>query len=639
MSSFVVGPVVGRTTEVRTPHYSRLCATWAELALYVTVAGNFRSTPGGDQAMSPGVSPSDVSPAGSAVEDRLDGWKEIATYLAREVRTVQRWERSAALPIHRVQLEKQSAVYAYKSELDAWYKARQAESENDDSLTVWTLLRKWAWAIGAGLVLLVAVPTGTYFLRQHGFLARPSASTKIRLAVLPFKNLSGDPQQEFFSAGLTDEMTTQLGRLDPERLGVIAATYARFLPGQRPVAELGHTLDVQYLVQGSVRRGGNQVRIDVQLIQTSDQTQLWGDSYTGDLSHILRLQDEVTAAVAGQIRVALPVGALGANGAKGTPRLINPAAYDDYLRGRFYWTNRGDLHQSIQAYQAAIQKDPNYALAYAGLAGAYALLGQVPYDDMPPSQAKPQARALAEKALQLDPQIAEAHSVLANVSFSYDWNFNRAEHEFQTALTLAANDPTAHLWHSHYFLIRNRFQEALEENSRTLALDPVSPLFNTVRAEIYYNSRNYDAAIKQTRRIIDQYPTYWLAYVWLGSAYREAKMYPEALVAFSKALKLSGNQPVITALQGHALAASGNVNGAQKALTTLQHLAHQRYVSSLYFAAIYTGLGDKRAALDSLEKAYNERNDRLVYLAVDPLADPLRSEPRFRKIVNSIGLP
>jgi tetratricopeptide (TPR) repeat protein len=377
----------------------------------------------------------------------------------------------------------------------------------------------------------------------------------------------------------------------------------------------------------------------VQLIQVSDQTHLWADSYTGDLGDILRVQDEVTAAVAAQIRVALPVGALGVNGAKGTARTINPEAYDEYLRGRFYWTNRGDLYKSIDAYEKAIHKDPSYALAYAGLASGYALLGQVPYDDMRPGDAKPKARQAAERALQLDPQLAEAHSVLANVSYSYDWDFDAAEREFQRALALGQNDPTAHLWFSHYCIVRNRLEQALEENSRTLALDPVSPLFNTERAEIYYNGRQYDSAIAQSRRTIDQYPTYPLAYIWLGSAYREKKMYKEALEQFSQGVKFSGNRPAMLALYGHALALSGDAAGAREVLADLQHLAQSRYVSSLYFAGVYTGLGEKSTALDWLDKAYEERNDRLVYLNVDPMADPLRSEPRFRDLMKKLNLP
>jgi len=602
-------------------------------------------------------------------EPRLESWGEIAAYLRREIRTVQRWERYQGLPVRRLLIGKLGSVYAYRSELDKWYRERQPHADNGEEdaekagdgevaahVTVSTEADKQKSQSQADggelppprpritrlhititlltLLVLAAVSPAVYFLRGRHSPVR-SASGKIRLVVLPFANLSGDPQQDYFSAGLTDEMITQLGRLDPERLGVIAATSSKFLAG-KPIREIGQTLDVQYALEGSVRRGGNQVRIDVQLIQVSDQTHLWADSYTGDLGDILNVQDEVTAAVAAAIRIALPVGALGANA---RARTLNPEAYDEYLRGRFYWTNRGDLHKSIDAYQAAIKKDPSYALAYAGLASAYALLGQVPYDDMPPIDAKPKAREAAERALQLDPQVGEAHSVLANVSFSYDWDFEAAEREFQRALALGQNDPTAHLWFSHYCIVRNRLQQAHEENSRTLALDPVSPLFTTVRAEIYYNSRQYDEAVAQARRVIDQYPTYWLAYIWLGSAYREKKMYMDALEQFSKGLKVSRDHPAMIALYGHALALSGDTAGARRALADLQRLAKTRYVSALYFAGIYTGLGEKSMALDWLDKAYKERNDRLVYLNVDPMADPLRSEPRFQDLMKRLHLP
>jgi TolB-like protein/tetratricopeptide (TPR) repeat protein len=610
-------------------------------------------------------------PAPPTDEPRLESWGEIAAYLRREIRTVQRWERSQGLPVRRLQIGKLGSVYAYRSELDKWYRERQPHAENGEEdagkapdaeiaaqITVSAdgekeesknetssselppprprITRLHITITLLTLLALAVVTPGVYFLRSGHSPVR-SASGKIRLVVLPFANLSGDAQQDYFSAGLTDEMITQLGRLDPQRLGVIAADSSKPF-ASKPITEIGRTLDVQYALEGSVRRGGNEVRINVQLIQVSDQTHIWANSYTGDLRDILHVQDEVAAAVASQIRVALPVGALGVNGAKGTARAVNPEAYEAYLRGRLYWTNRGDLHKGIEAYQQAIDKDSNFALAYAGLARTYALLGQVPYDDMSPVDAKPKAREAAERALQLDPQLGEAYSVLANVSFSYDWDFEAAEREFQRAFALNPNDATAHLWYSHYNMMRNHIPVALQENSRTLDLDPVSPLFNTVRAEIYYNSRQYDLAIDQASHTIEQYPTYWLTYIWLGSAYREKKMYAEALQQFSEARKLSSDHPAIMALYGHTLALAGDRAGARRTLADLHLLAQSRYVSSLYFAAVYTGLGERSTALEWLDKAYKERNDRLLYLNVDPMADPLRSEPRFRDMMKRLHL-
>lgn len=616
-----------------------------------------------------------ASPEGYPLPDKkLDTWKEIADYLGREVRTVQRWEKTEGLCVHRHEHKKKSTVYAYASELDEWFQKRQPADDPEadaafvpepDSGDAPPVSENGDVVLPENVPAAVEMPAGprsrdavrpsppkwkrpalaaavAAFLCFAGYgvyrwiQTRNLPPEKIRLVVLPFKNLSGDPKQDYFSVGLTDEMITRLGSLEPRRLGVIAATSSAALSG-KPLAEIGHALKVQYALEGSVRREGNLVRIDVQLIQVSDQTHLWADSYNRDLNDILRVQDEVGSAVASQIRLTLTA-STETGKARVTTRSVNPEAYDAYLRGRFYWTNRGNLHKSIEAYQEAVQKDPQYALAYAGLASSYALLGQVPYDDMSPIEAKPKARAAAERALQLDPGLAEAHAVLANVSFSYDWNFEAAEQEFQSAFALGPNNPTPHLWYGHFCIVRNRLPQALEENSRTLDLDPVSPLFNTVRAEIYYHARNYDAAIAQARRTVEQYPNYWLAYIWLGSALREKKMYKDSLEQFSQGRKLSGDHPSMIALYGHALALSGDPAGAREALADLQRLAQSRYVSSLYFAAVYTGLGENRTALDWLDRAYKERNDRLVYLGAEPMADPLRSDPRFMQLLAKIGV-
>jgi len=608
-------------------------------------------------------------PAGSSLHDKkLVSWKEIAVHLGREIRTVQRWEKTEGLPVRRHEHQKRSTVYAYAGELDEWFKKRQPaddpaadaafepepdiadggqESDDNDanlatqppaavaedhSVAPSRPQRKRLAIALASLTVIVGAYAVLHWTQPGIF--RPK---KVRLVVIPFTNLSNDPKQDYFSAGLTDEMITRLGSLDPKQLGVIAATSSTVLAG-KPIADIGRALNVQYALEGSVRRDANHVRIDVQLIQVSDQTHLWAESYDRDLNDILAVQDDVGAAVANKIRLALNPPGSGGTQTPAKPRIVNPEAYDAYLHGRFYWTNRADIHKSIEAYKLAIQKDPQYALAYAGLANGYALMGQVPYDDLPPAEAKPKAKEAAEHALQLDPQLAEAHTALANVAFSYDWDFEKAEREFQRAVSLDPNDPTPHLWYGHYCIVRNRLTQALEENSHTLELDPVSPVFNTVRAQIQYSARDYDAAVAQGMRVVEQYPTYWLAYIWLGSAYREKKMYPQALEQFSKGRQLSGDQPVMIALYGHTLGLSGDAAGARKALADLQHLAQSRYVSSLYFASIHLGLGEKSDALDELDRAYKEHNDYLAYLGVDPIADSLRSEPRFTQLLHKIGI-
>lgn len=579
----------------------------------------------------------------SVSEDRLDSWKEIAAYLRREVRTVQRWEKAAGLPVHRLQVDKQGPVYAYKSELDSWFRERkpglEAEAEHEEGTGARTRPRM-QWSIVGGLLAVgMLVSVGAYFADKGRSPNKRSAAQRIKLVVLPFQNLSGDSAQEYFSEGMTEEMITQLGKLDPEHLGVIAAESSKLFGG-KPIAEVGRALGVQYAIEGSVRRGGNQVRIDVQLIQVSDQTHLWADSFTRDLVDVLRVQDQVAAAVASQIRVALPVSAVGANRAvRIASRAVNPEAYDAYLRGRFEWMHEGDLHKSIEAYKEALKKDPQYALAYAGLATSYTRSGQAPLDVLSPTETQPLARQAAKDALGLDPQLAEAHAVLANISFRYDWNFEAAEREFRMAFALDPTNLDAHNNYLHYLIARNQMQQAQEEITRVVDLDPSWPQFSAIRAEIFYDARDYDSAITKARGIIEQYPTYWLSYIWLGSSFREKKMYREAVEAFTQGRELSGNQPVMIALYGHSLALSGDATGARKALAELQRLAQSRYVASLYFAAIYTGLGEKGTALDWLDKAYAERSDRLIFLGVEPAADPLRSEPRFRDLLRRIGLP
>ena len=586
-------------------------------------------------------------------ETRLESWGEIASYLRSYIRTVQRWERTLGLPVRRLQVGKISSVYAYRSELDKWYLERQPPDEptdkaknpdapnfktdeapqedaQQDSDTGNGFVKFWPRVAMMTVVFLALAGGVRYYpvVIGHFWPTNPVAG-KMRLFVRPFANHSGDPQQGQFINGLTDEIIAQLGRVDPSHLGVIAATSSELL-ASKSIDELGGLLHVQYLLEGSVRRSGTQLRINTELIQVSDQTHIWADSYTGDLTDIAGVQDKVALAVAKQIHVALP-------SPVSTPVKIDPAAYDMYLKGRSYWASR-DLAKSIDAYEQAIQADPNYAPAYAGLASAYLLFGNVPNDGMPPLLATPKAREAAQHAIRLNPSIAEAHCVLANIAMSYDWDFTTAEREYQRAISLDPNYATAHEWFAHYLIVRNRVPDAQKEMSYALDLDPFSPLFNAARAETFYYARDYDAVISNTLGILEQH-NFALARFWLASAYREKKMYPQAIAEFDKVRKQSGNGPAMLMAYGHALAVSGNATGARKVLSELEELSRSRYVPALYFAAVHTGLGEKNQALAWLEKAYSEHNDRLIYLGIDPLADPLRAEPRFRELLSRVGVP
>src|SRR6266700_925573 len=322
------------------------------------------------------------------LDDRkLDSWKEIADYLDREVRTVQRWEKTENLPVRRHEHQKKSTVYAFTSELDEWRKNRQPKDDPE--------------ADAAFVPEPDAADEGLLPNREN-HQGAPPATKENEHRTLRIGRWLGVAVLGASLVALLSVTYLNLS-LDPPHLGVIAAASSSAYAG-KPITEIGHALDVQYALTGSVRREGNRVRIDAQLVQVSDQTQLWTDRYDRNLNDILGVQEEVAAAVAGKISLALNPSPTKAGGAV-AKRTVNPEAYDAYLRGRCYWTNRGDLHKSLESYQQAIQIDSQYALAYAGLANGYALLGQVPYDDLKPSDAKPKAKQAAEHALQLDPEL------------------------------------------------------------------------------------------------------------------------------------------------------------------------------------------------------------------------------------------
>jgi TolB-like protein/Flp pilus assembly protein TadD len=649
------------------------------------------------------MSPPDIPPSGATPGPegsplpgkKLDSWGEIASYLGREVRTVQRWEGTEGLPVHRHEHKKKSTVYAYSGELDAWIKNRQPKDDpiaddvfarqqtqqalngtdspvdvveplvappvvppapvpTADPIELPSPAGKRVVVALVALGILCGISLGVYRWLQ-------SANTepeKVRIAVLPFTYVSGDSEPDYITAGLTDVIRTKLGQLDPPHLGVIAATSSRIVAGQ-PIPEIGRVLNVKYVLEGGVQRAGGQVRIDVQLIQVSDQTHLWSESFTRELSDVLQVESDVSAAIARQILATLPVPSTPQpklSVQAGTVHAATPEIAQSrhaFLQGKFALGSRGDFRGSIAFFQQAIDDDPKYAEAYAGLAAATAILGQVPNDGMPPSDAKPKAKEAAQQALQLNPKLAEAHAVLGNVAMSYDWDLATAEKELRSAIELAPNDPTPHEWYCHLLIVEGHNSEALAEARRALDLDPVSPLFHDVVAETYYFGRSYDAAIEEAQQVVKLHPGDLSAQFWLGSAYAQKKMYPQAVETFQRARKLSGDAPVMLMAYGYAQALAGNTDEARSMLKKLEGLRRVRslpptpgketqtlplpFIPSLYLAAIHVGLGETDDAFRELELAYRERVDRLVYLNVDPMADPLRSDPRFAQLMAKVG--
>ncbi len=626
------------------------------------------------------MSPPDIPASGATLGPegsppsgkKLDSWGEIATYLGREVRTVQRWERTEGLPVRRHEHKKKSTVYAYTGELDAWIKQRQpkddpeadaafvpepdvdappgkangdptladdtpADAITDEPANRMTRLGKWLGVAAIGSALLFLVTLGFY----QKFHAGAVKQENVRLVVLPFVNLSGDPNQNYLSAGLTDVITTQLGRLDPQHIRVIAPTSASVMSG-KPIGEIRQALNVQYVLEGSVQRVANQIRIDVRLIQASDEAQAGSASFTRDLSDFLQVESDVSEAVARKMVATLP-GASTTESASSAKHLgivtVEAASNssDAYLKGEILWTSRGDLKKSIALFEEAIQQNPYNAQAYAGLANATAIIGQVPNDGMPPQEAKPRAREAAQHALDLDPRLAEAHAVLGNVAMSYDWDFETAEKELRAAINMNPNYPFAHEWYAHLLMAEGRYDEALAESRHVLELEPATPLFHAVRVETFYYARKYDQAIEEAKGVVNSNPNFALAYYWLGCAYREKKMYGQAIATFERARQLTSDSPFMVMAYGHAQALAGNAIEARKALGLLVKMQHDRPVPDLYLAAIHVGLGEKDEAFRLLDKDYQKRIDRLIYLRVEPMADPIRSDPRFAHLLAKIG--
>lgn len=537
----------------------------------------------------------------------------------------------------------------FVSELDGWLEARrlrlveqdqphqpakapQAEAANRVGIQG---ARRSLLAIT--LVLLVCVVALLLvWVWRRPTQSRADSIRKIVLAVLPFENLSGDPDQEFFSDGLTEEMISQVGKLSPSRLTVIArSSVAKYKGSKLTAKEIGRELNADYLVQGSVRRGSGRARITVQLIQTQNQTDLWTESYDRELKDVLAVQDSVVRSIAGQIHIALTE--------EQKTRLANPPqtqpeAYVAYLKGRYYWNKRtGESIQKAEEYfQQAIDSKPTYAAAYSGLADCNS--GLAWHGFKAPADALPKAYSAARKAVEIDPQSAEAHASLGLV-LSHRWDWPAAEAEFKRALELDPQYANAHHWYADYLSIRGRHDEAIAEAKRALELDPLNLMISTWVGLRYYMARNYASAIEQNRDSVALDPNFAAAHLMLGEDYLQAGNYGESVNELTKAATLSGESPLYTAQVAVALAAAGRRSEALQIAHELQATSSKRYVSPYGLAQIHAALGSKDDAFGWLQAAYEDRAVWLEYLAVDPVFDRNRSDPRFQDLLSRIGLP
>jgi TolB-like protein/Flp pilus assembly protein TadD len=449
------------------------------------------------------------------------------------------------------------------------------------------------------------------------------------LAVLPLENLSHDPEQEYFAEGLTEALITTLAKIG--ELRVVSRTSTMQYKGVRkPLREIARELEVDAIIEGTVLRAGDRVRITAQLIDAAKEAHLWAESYERDLRDVLTLQSEVAQAVAREVRVKL------------TPqeqahiahvRRVDPVAYEAYLKGRYHWNRRPGVRKSIEYFEQAIAKDSTYAAAYAGLADCLSALSA--WGVVPANEGCRKAKVLAEKALKLDPSLGEAHTSLA-LAAMYDFDFLTAEREFERSLELNPRYATGHHLFGFYLGAMGRYEEAYTELQRAIRLDPLLGLTNAFLGYIYLYARRYDQAVEQFVKTLELDPNSAFAHGGLGWAYRSKLMHEPAIAAWQKAVELwHGPSPL--AWFGEAYAAAGRRDEAHKILEQLFELSKQRYVTPYGVARIYAALDKKEEALDWLETAYRQRAEWMVLLKVDPCFDDLRPDPRFQDLMRRMN--
>lgn len=562
-------------------------------------------------------------------EDRLDSWKEIAAYLRRGPRTVQRWGREQGLPVHRLGHGRQGQVFAYKSELDAWWKSRSSELEREAPAP--PRPRRWLIGLAAAVVVLAL---GAYFFRHRIWRAVPPVEGRVVLAVLPFQNLSGDPEQEYFSDGLTEEMITQLVRVAPERLRVIARTSVMLYKRTGKKADqIARELGADYLLEGTVRREGERVRITAQLIRPAEQAHVWAESYDRALSGILAVQADVAQAVARQIRVKLAAGA----GAQAAARPVDPEAFVAYLRGRQSWhrfTTEGFV-QATQHFQRATELDPTYARAWLGLCDTYRMRGSW-WGDLPPKEAFPLAKEAAFEALKLDPSLGEAHAGLGWIHFVFDWDWAKAEAEFRRGIELDPNSRDTHSPYANYLRCTKRLEESRVHIERSLELDPLSPLELGEAALIYSYLGQTERSAKLVQQALRLGPDFPPAIWGLAVFHAEAGRYDDAIAALEKTTRLPRPDRLSLSLLGLLYAVTGKADEARK---ILERMLQWPKVAQVDIARLYLRLGEKQKALEWYERGFAERDPQMVWLYWATPEFPLWDNPRFQDLLRRMNFP
>jgi TolB-like protein/DNA-binding winged helix-turn-helix (wHTH) protein/Tfp pilus assembly protein PilF len=489
-------------------------------------------------------------------------------------------------------------------------------------------------AILAGSALISAIAV-RYVHGVDASKGRANRSTS--LVVLPMENLSGDKEQDYFADGMTDDLIANLAKIRSLRV-ISRSTAMAYKSTHKPLLQIANELNVDAVIEGTVMRAGNRVRITAELVQVSTDQHLWADTYESPIGDVLALQNRVSSAIADQIRINLTK--------EDRERLakqpaVSPEAYEDYLKGRYYWNKRSGegFNRAIGYFEEATRKDPQYALAYAGLADCYGIIGATIYGSVPAAEAAPKARAAAVRALEIDPSLAEAETSLATAKFNYDWDWAGAAEGFKRAIQMDPGYATAYQRYSLYSISLGRFSDSFEQIKKARDLDPLSISINASFGWRLYLAREYDRAIAQLHETLEMDPNYEWAHLILGQAYEEKGEFAPAIEELKKAVELAHGSPLMTSALAHAYARSGNSAEAMALMAQLQARSKKEYVSPFYIATVYLGLGKNDQALTWLEKAYEDRSNGLVFLNVEPELDPVRSNPRFLSIRAKLNFP
>jgi len=591
-----------------------------------------------------GESTYEIPPMEKPPEKRLDSWKEIAVYLNRDVTTVQRWEKREGMPVHRHVHDKRGSVYALPDELDGWIQSRKPRSDEPEiepaaeiPLTapsgqgrVATPKPRLWFALAVVFCICLSAAVWLAFRHRTTVTVEPRIQS---LAVLPLRNLSRDPAQDYLADGITEALIGRLAGI--HNLRVISHTSVmRFKNPQVSVPEIARTFGVDAVVEGSVIKEGDHIRVTAQLIRGATDTHFWSETYDREMRDALTLESELAQSIAEKVEVTVT----GEEHQRlSAARPVAPEVYESYLKGRFILRqgNRARLEQSIPYFEVALNRDATFAPAYVGLAEAYTWLGTVS-SGVPPGATRPKVISFARKALAIDPSLAEAHVLLANV-LQEEWHWTEAEVEYRRALELNPNSAEAYQWFALWLVCQGRKDEAVTSIQRARALDPVGVSGGSV-AWILFQARRYEEAIRESSSALAIQPDNVVNLTTLGFALIANNKPAEAIPALEKAVSISSGSPAATGVLIRAYAHAGRRSDALRLLADLKRRRVTGYIPTGAFVNAYLGLGDKEQAFYWLEQAYKEQSNIMQFLKSHPYFDPIRNDPRFADLIRRVGL-